>query len=634
MAAQRELIRQPDPGLEIAGEIYAVGGGGSSYSGGSTIIPLSSDMGGISGLPIERGGGGGGSRTPSTVELLQTGPVNITDRYASEVQKYEDLKADYLQTVKEFGENSPEAIVAKMDMGDQEGVVAQIAQDNGFVGYPDGIVTAEAQIEAAENQTIIGDLANSVYDAATSVPVVGDFVKDTVEGVSDWLDDQNIAVVAGPGGVTVSTTPRGGTGGITSGMSTVPYNPVFTTTSGPGATITGGVYTGTVLDKAVSILRNGGLDEETVQTVMGDVAEEVLKGTPEGEILVMVGDVLKDISSGDDGTTTSTSTSTSTPTSTTTTSQEQKNKEIQEIVESADSPEEARVTLVLGGYSLEDLYGAFPGIDKNEIERQWNCADPVYAADNPQICGFVDPPREETICPEGTDLAGQEAPEGNLDNCNIAGPSLTCPEGTDLAGQVAPDGNLDKCNIGEPPPPEPTICPEGTDLAGQVAPDGNLDECNISVLPEPPEEPPEPPEEPTICPDDSDTPGVLAPEGNLDNCYIDTPPPPFECPEGQVRNPETGECEFLTTDPCDNPVYAYFNPEICGGVQTPSTSLPSGSRNVRVTGPELAQIDYLYDIGGESIFKPNMVNRPYTAKNGGIIDTYNEFDELIDLLRG
>ena len=151
-----------------------------------------------------------------------------------------------------------------------------------------------------------------------------------------------------------------------------------------------------------------------------------------------------------------------------------------------------------------------------------------------------------------------------------------------------------------------------------------MDECNIG-------EPPPP--EPTICPDDSDTPGVLAPEGNLDNCYIDTPPP-FECPEGQVRNSETGECEFLTTEPCDNPVYAYFNPEICGGVQTPSTSLPSSSRGVRVTGPELAQIDYLYDIGGESIFNPNMASRPYAAKSGGMIDTYNELDELIDLLRG
>ena len=66
--------------------------------------------------------------------------------------------------------------------------------------------------------------------------------------------------------------------------------------------------------------------------------------------------------------------------------------------------------------------------------------------------------------------------------------------------------------------------------------------------------------------------------------------------------------------------------------------MPSGgSRGVRVTGPELAQIDYLYDIGGDSIFNPRMTGNQsplYTAKSGGMIDTYSEFDELIELLRG
>jgi hypothetical protein len=50
-----------------------------------------------------------------------------------------------------------------------------------------------------------------------------------------------------------------------------------------------------------------------------------------------------------------------------------------------------------------------------------------------------------------------------------------------------------------------------------------------------------------------------------------------------------------------------------------------------------AQIDYLYDIGGESIFNPRMTGSQsslYTAKGGGMIDTYSEFDELIELLRG
>ena len=62
----------------------------------------------------------------------------------------------------------------------------------------------------------------------------------------------------------------------------------------------------------------------------------------------------------------------------------------------------------------------------------------------------------------GSDLEGQEAPDGDLANCNIAVP--ICPAGSDLEGQEAPDGDLANCNIAVP------ICPAGSDLEGQEAP--------------------------------------------------------------------------------------------------------------------------------------------------------------------
>ena len=135
-----------------------------------------------------------------------------------------------------------------------------------------------------------------------------------------------------------------------------------------------------------------------------------------------------------------------------------------------------------------------------------------------------------------------------------------------------------------------------------------------------------------ICPEGTDLAGEAAPDGDLTKCTIDN----IECPQGQTRNPETGECGYWTTEPCDNPVFAYFNPEICGGTGVSGMGMPSSSRGVRVTGPELTQIDYLYDIGGEGIFNPKMTGQSplYTAKGGGMIDTYSEFDELIELLRG
>jgi len=50
---------------------------------------------------------------------------------------------------------------------------------------------------------------------------------------------------------------------------------------------------------------------------------------------------------------------------------------------------------------------------------------------------------------------------------------------------------------------------------------------------------------------------------------------------------------------------------------------------VRVEPGELANIEYLYDIGGESIFAPTI-----QAASGGKIDNYDLLREVEDLLRG
>jgi hypothetical protein len=469
----RELIRQPDAGLELAGEILVKGTSGSGDSGGSTIIPMSAQDN-IDALSIGGGGAGGATTTPSTLELLQTGPVNITDRYASQVQKYENLKTDYLQKVEEFGENSPEAILAKMDMGDQEKIVVQIAQDNGFVGYPDGIVTAEAQIEAAENQTIVGTLANSLYNAATSVPVVGGFLGDVVSEVGDFLDDSDIKIVLTPTGVTATATTRGSSGsGITSGMSQVPYIPVFTTTAGPGATITGGISSGNkIFDRVVQILRGQGVTEEAIRSATGAILGDILKGTPEGQIAATVYDLVKDVlkNKKDSETTTTTTTTTTTQSETEGATEgagavsEEKQAAMdaaQQAVSTGDL-DGARKILVTAGISLKDIEEFLKGdSDDTTTTTTKTCWDgTVIAAD-------ADCPPSK-ICPENTEKGGQEI--GVNDSCGkVTQTTKTCWDGSEIPigddcppSKICWDGSEIAVNADCPPS---KICWDGSEIA-------------------------------------------------------------------------------------------------------------------------------------------------------------------------
>ena len=89
-----------------------------------------------------------------------------------------------------------------------------------------------------------------------------------------------------------------------------------------------------------------------------------------------------------------------------------------------------------------------------------------------------------------------------------------------------------------------------------------------------------------------------------------------------------------------------------GGVSTPElpSFIPQSALNViRQEKPELVNIDYLYDIGGDSIFAPNLQGldedgsvgpaldgNPYrtSAKKGGMIRNQNAVDAIVELLKG
>jgi hypothetical protein len=83
--------------------------------------------------------------------------------------------------------------------------------------------------------------------------------------------------------------------------------------------------------------------------------------------------------------------------------------------------------------------------------------------DDPAICDgdvVVEPP----VCPEGTDNAGEEIPEGQTeeDFCTDEVVPPVCPEGTDNAGEEIPEGETEESFCDAPtvvvdPPETPTV---------------------------------------------------------------------------------------------------------------------------------------------------------------------------------
>ena len=196
-------------------------------------------------------------------------------------------------------------------------------------------------------------------------------------------------------------------------------------------------------------------------------------------------------------------------------------------------------------------------------------------------------------CPEGSKLAGQPIPADG--NCNPTVVVDKCPEGSKLAGQPIPaDKN---CNPSGPPIVEDK-CPPGSILAGQAIPaDKN---CN---------------------------PGGGPPVVLEEKC------PPGTILAGQAipadKNCNPGGGIVVTEDDTDT------------GSGVPLTTTTRVNPAVRAIAGDVVDIDYLYDIGGPSIFAPTMQmdedkNRPYIYSgfaDGGIVKEY-DLEQLLKKIRG
>lgn len=142
----------------------------------------------------------------------------------------------------------------------------------------------------------------------------------------------------------------------------------------------------------------------------------------------------------------------------------------------------------------------FAGVFPFLFSDQHSSSVAIRFAEVGENTGSLDDPAEECppfgedlICPEGTDHAGEEVPEGESIESFCNDPAEVCPEGTDNAGQEIPEGQTadEFCDDVEPP----AVCPDGTDNAGQEIPEGQTAEdfCDDADVPiDPVVDPPAP----------------------------------------------------------------------------------------------------------------------------------------------
>jgi len=239
------------------------------------------------------------------------------------------------------------------------------------------------------------------------------------------------------------------------------------------------------------------------------------------------------------------------------------------------------------------------------------CDDPAYAAENPVECGT--PPTDPCLNPAYAAENPVECGTPPTDPC--LNPAYAAENPVLCGGTPPTDPCLNPAYAAENPEICGTVriieCPPNSDKPGRAVPTGQTVQSFCY------EGAPPPPEDPCLNP-------AYAAENPVE-CGTKTDP----CLDADYAAANPEKCG-VDTDPCNNIAYALLNPEICAPTPATGGALPTGSgRMVRVEPGELANIEYLYDIGGESIFAPTI-----QAASGGKIDNYDLLREVEDLLRG
>jgi hypothetical protein len=186
----------------------------------------------------------------------------------------------------------------------------------------------------------------------------------------------------------------------------------------------------------------------------------------------------------------------------------------------------------------------------------------------------------------------------------------------------------------DPEPPEPPVVdpePPEPPVVDPEPPEPPV------VDPEPPEPPEEPPEEPPVPPEEPPEPPDEPPEEPPEPPE-EPPEPPEEPPEPPEEPPEPPEPPVIEEEPPEEPEEEPVVEEEPVIPEIPEELM--GLTGYKTKPGGVVDIDYLYDIGGESIFAPDMQGEDeedilaYLYSNLGDSDIVQDYDieELIRLL--
>ena len=483
---------------------------------------------------------------------------------------------------------------------------------------------------------------NSLYSGANSfnpVDAVTDYGRDVLDTVVGILtaDSTGKGVILGPGGVTGNVIFGGGVGPIPGADPAI-----YTGTYGGVDT---GVTTGIpAVDAAIKkvIGQTVGGETTTADVIIETVAEAT--GIPIGEAI----DILKDagvLTPTPTPTTTTptptTTTTTPTPTPTTTTptpttttptptdttvSNDQKggttvgvsnepslyDKILDWLKKDKDATdEEIRTAAENAKVTPEDIAKA-TGVPVADVQERWDNAgkdvvDQVRDATQPTPTPITPTPTTPTPTPT--------TPTPTTPTPTVVEPTPTPIDVTPTPTTPTP---IDKT----PTPIKPTPTP--------------IEPTPTPITPTPIEPTPTPIDpivDPTPTPPPIDTPTPTPIEPTPTPI---TPTPITPCPDGQDRN-SAGVCVGPTTTTID------VTPTPTTTTTTTTTprvpSYEQGYQTVTTEPGDLALIKYLYDIGGESIFAPQMAEEDnpslYTTyASGGKVAEFDIVEEALRLLRG
>ena len=277
------------------------------------------------------------------------------------------------------------------------------------------------------------------------------------------------------------------------------------------------------------------------------------------------------------------------------------------------------------------------------------CAKTDYAIANPAKCRpFWDQCSDgkwaiKGTCPDPTTTTTGTGADTTTDKAAI------CPDNTDKKGQTIPDGQtVAWCTNAATTTTTTTtdktaICPDGTDKAGKTIPDGQtVAWCTNAATTTTTTD------KAAICPDGTDKVGKTIPAGETVAWCTEAGGVDPKCDEVRAECAKLGKAMKDDCSGCVDTVVTEGGTPSGGGSSLPSFIPRSALNVIKQDKPDLVNIDYLYDIGGESIFAPTLQGmeegsdligpqldgNPYAtrAKKGGIIGNANTVDQIISLL--